>query len=209
MQRLVMDGVMVSRVKRGESTTVSADDQALIARLVAHDADALGLLYDRYGRLAYAIALRITGSRDVAEEVVQDAFYNVWRDAASFRPQTGSVTSWISAITRHRAIDATRSKRFQAGRREEAMDMGLPVGDADSPERQTDERLLRQEVLAALRELPAPQRQAIELAYYGGMTRSEIAEQLGEPIGTIKTRLRLGMARLRSLLRPHGPDSLD
>lgn len=181
---------------------MAPDDQSLVARIAERDDEALGLLYDRYGRLVYAIALRITDNATSAEEVVQDVFYNVWRDAPGFRPQAGNVSTWLMAIARHRAIDVTRSKRFRAGRREEPIDSGpvalaLPGGD---PEQQVDERLLRQEIQAALQTLPEPQRRAIELAYYGGLTRSEIAEQLGEPLGTIKTRLRLGLTRLRDLL---------
>lgn len=196
-----MDGTMAPSAHDG-IFNAPPDDLSLLSKLASRDAEALGQLYDRYGRLAYTIALRVTGSREVAEEVVQDAFYNVWRDAASFRPQSGSVAGWVSSIVRHRAIDATRSKRFRAGQREQPIDSGTPQGYEHGPERQVDERLLRQEVLAALQALPIPQRQAIELAFYGGLTRSEIADQLGEPLGTVKTRLRLGLTRLRSILTP-------
>ncbi len=178
-------------------------DDALLALIARHHDEALGVLYDRYARLVYTVALRITGDRQTAEEVVQDVFQNVWQAAPTFQPGLGSVPSWLIGITRHRAIDATRSKRERARTREQALDQDTDLGSDHNPEDEVVLRLQRETVRAALGELPAAQRQAIELAYYGGLTRNEIAAELGEPVGTIKTRLRLGLLKLRDLLRPN------
>lgn len=185
----------------------SVRDEELLARVVQRQEAALGILYDRYARLVYTIALRITGDRQNAEEVVQDVFQNVWQTAISFQPGLGSFSSWLSSVARHRAIDATRSKRERARGREQALDTVLPFhAETSQPEREVAQMALREEIREALQTLPDNQRQPIELAYYGGMTRAEIASILGEPLGTVKTRLRLGLIKLRDLL--HSVDEL-
>jgi len=176
-------------------------EDELLACVVRRQEAALGILYDRYGRLVYAVALRITGDRQTAEEVVQDAFQNVWQAAGSFQPGAGSVSAWLLGIARHRAIDAIRSKRERARARELELDDTLLPNAALDVDQEVAQHLLRDAVRTALATLPPNQRQAIELAYYGGLTRVEIAENLGEPVGTIKTRLRLGLLKLRDLLR--------
>lgn len=181
----------------------SLRDEALLALVARREEAALGLIYDRYIRLVYAVALRITGDRQTAEEVVQDVFQNVWQTAASFQPDVGSCSTWLLSIARHRAIDAMRSKRERARAREQSIDSTQTFGEESQLEREVGQRLLRDDVRAALQNLPANQRQAIELAYYGGLTRGEIAERLGEPLGTVKTRLRLGLLKLRDALRLH------
>jgi len=181
---------------------VALGDEELLALIVRRQEAALGALYDRYGRLVYTIALRITGDRETAEEVAQDVFQNVWQAAGSFQPGLGAFSSWLLGITRHRAIDATRSKRERARSREQTLDLDWPIADDAGLESEVTRRMLRDSIRAALGELPPAQRQAIELAYYGGLTRMEIAERLGEPLGTIKTRLRLGLLKLRDLLHP-------
>ena len=167
-------------------------------RVLRREEPALGAIYDRYCRLVYAVALRITGDRQAAEEVTQDVFQAVWQCAGSFQPG-GSLAAWLMGIARHRAIDMTRSRRYRARAREELLEEHSPSNSAanDSP---ADTLVLRTVVRAALAELPPMQREAIELAYYGGLTHVEIAGRLGEPIGTIKSRMRLGLARLRNLL---------
>jgi RNA polymerase sigma-70 factor (ECF subfamily) len=177
-------------------------DEKLLARIVARDEAALAALYERYIRLIYALALRITGDRLTAEEVVQDVFQNVWQSAGSYRVNAGTVSSWLLGITRHRAIDATRSKRERARAREETLDPGAPLAASLPVEQEVAQRLEREAMRQALDELPSSQRQAIEMAYYGGLSGSEIAAALGEPLGTVKTRLRLGLLKLRDLLRP-------
>lgn len=181
----------------------SLRDEALLALIARREEVALGILYDRYIRLVYSVALRITGDRQTAEEVVQDVFQNVWQTASSFQPEVGSCSTWLLSIARHRAIDATRSKRERSRAREQSIEITMPLGEESHLEHEVSQRLLRDDVRVALQSLPANQRQAIELAYYGGLTRGEIAERLGEPLGTIKTRLRLGLLKLRDALRLH------
>lgn len=179
------------------------DDEALLSLIVQHDEAALGALYDRYAALVYTIALRITGDRQTAEEVMQDVFQNIWQTVGGFQQARGTVSSWVVGIARHRAIDATRSKRERARTREvtgidqTTLPLASPAADAE-----IEQQALSAAVRTALADLPQNQRQAIELAYYGGLTRVEIAERLGEPVGTVKTRLRLGLTKLRDLLRP-------
>jgi len=174
-------------------------DEELIARVRWHEEPALATIYDRYSRLIYTIALRIVGDRESAEEVMQDVFQAVWQSAGSFQP-SGNFSAWLIGIARHRAIDATRSRRHRARAREELLDdervAGGSAGDGGA-----DVLMLRAVVRAALAELPASQRQAIELGYYGGLTHTEIAAQLGEPVGTVKSRMRMGLIKLRELLK--------
>ncbi|MEO7909584.1 MAG: sigma-70 family RNA polymerase sigma factor [Roseiflexaceae bacterium] len=171
-------------------------DEELIVRVRWREEPALATIYDRYSRLIYMIALRIVGDRESAEEVMQDVFQAVWQSAGSFQP-SGNFSAWLIGIARHRAIDATRSRRHRARAREELLDdqrIAIHGGEADV-------LMLRAVVRAALAELPASQRQAIELGYYGGLTHAEIAAQLGEPVGTVKSRMRLGLIRLREILK--------
>ena len=177
-----------------------ASDAELIERVCRGEEPALGAIYDRYGRLIYTIALRITGDRESAEEVTQDVFQAVWQSAGSFQP-TGNFSAWLIGIARHRAIDATRSRRHRARAREELLDDERMAGRGAESDGYADVLMLRAVVRAALAELPASQRQAIELGYYGGLTHTEIAAQLGEPVGTVKSRMRMGLLKLRELLK--------
>lgn len=180
----------------------SLRDEELLVYVVQRQEAALGILYDRYVRLVYAVALRITGDRQTAEEVVQDVFQSVWQTAAGFQAGAGAFSSWLLGITRHRAIDVTRSKRERARVREQTLDNVFTAHAKDAqPEREVLQLVVREAVREALRTLPENQRQPIELAYYGGLTRVEIATRLGEPLGTVKTRLRLGLSKLRDLLQ--------
>lgn len=177
-------------------------DDELVTLVTRRYEPALGAIYDRYGRLIYAVALRITGDRQTAEEVVQDVFQSVWQTASSFQPGLGTFSAWLLGVARHRAIDATRSKRERARANEQTLIDTWPVADEVSLDTEIDRRVTRDTIRAALAELPNNQRQTIELAYYGGLTRAEIATRLGEPLGTVKTRMRLGLLKLRALLRP-------
>lgn len=181
-----------------------ASDQMLMARVVRGDEAALAALYDRYRVLAYSIALRVTGDHAVAEEVLQDVFLAVWRTAGGFQP-AGSVAAWLAGIARHRAIDATRGATFRARGREHGLEPALELPADEHPEEQAARRMAGEGLRAALDQLAPAQRQAIELAYYGGMSHSEIAARLKAPIGTVKTRLRLGLTRLRRALGKTGP----
>jgi len=185
----------------------STADRDLVARAAAGEERAIAGLYDRYGHVLYAVAYRIVGERADAEEVVVDAFAQAWRDAPRFEPARGSVAGWLTMIVRSRALDLVRarSRRHRitttaaAARPDAPLAMGARQPD---PTVGMDHAERRREVREALAALSAPQREAIELAYYEGLSQSEIAERLQEPLGTIKTRIRLGMQKLRDALRP-------
>jgi len=178
----------------------SPADLELVARVAAGDESAIGILYDRYGAVLYAVAFRVLGERADAEEVVLEALAQAWRDAARFEPGRGSVAGWLATIARSRALDVVRARnrrsRLAAAAAAAAPD-ALP-----GPESALDHEERRREVRRALDALSPAQRQAIELAYFEGLSQSEIAERLHEPLGTIKTRVRLGMQKLRECLRP-------
>lgn len=182
---------------RDHPLSSSASDTLLIAHICQRDERALGVLYDRYGTLVYTIALRITHDRAVAEEVVQDVFQAVWQAAGGFQVE-GTVKPWLLGIARHRAIDATRVRNYQAHTTAVAFDEQYIISSIGRTDDVADALTIRE----ALATVPPIQRQVIELTYYSGMTRAEIAIHLGEPVGTVKTRLRLGLLKLRTLLQP-------
>lgn len=172
-------------------------DEALVALLARGEDVALGELYDRFSGVAYGMALRILRDEALAEDAVQEGFMAVWRAAARFVPERGTASTWILTLVHRRSVDVVR--REERRRAEPlAPDPGVETGEA------TDElawlRLERERVQGALRQLPDPQREAIELAYYGGFTQSELADRLGQPLGTIKSRMFNGLSRLRELL---------
>lgn len=170
-----------------------------LQRISGGDHDALALLYDVSGALLYPLLLRILGQAAEAEEVLLDVYTEVWRKAGSFDPARGSATSWLITLARSRAIDRLRSRA--ADRRREAPLATAHVAPAGaSPEQHAMAGERRRLILDALARLADGQREAIELAFYEGLTHSEIAERLGQPLGTIKTRIRAGMTRLRALL---------
>jgi RNA polymerase sigma-70 factor (ECF subfamily) len=188
------------------STPAPAGDLDLIARAAAGDERAIGSLYDRYGGVLYAVAYRIAGQRADAEEVVLDAFAQAWRDAPRFDPARGSVAAWLTMIARSRALDLVRARgrrdRTTASAAAEHPDASPGMGQwRTDPAGPLDHAERRAKVGEALASLSPPQREAIELAYFDGLSQSEIAERLQEPLGTIKTRVRLGMQKLRESLR--------
>ncbi len=178
-------------------------DEALLALASRADESALGELYDRYGRVAYGLALRIVRDRALAEDAVQEAFLAVWRSAGSFLAEQGKPSTWILTLVHRRAVDLVR--REERRRAEPLEDVAQPTGEATDEEAWL--RAQRQVVQEALRKLPHDQREAIELAYYGGFTQSELAERLGQPLGTIKSRMFTGLRRLRELLAEAGLDA--
>ena len=172
-------------------------DPDLVLRMRDGDESALEMLYARYGGLVYSLALRIVGDAELAREILQDTFIRCWDGRATYDPQRGRVAWWLMGIARNGAIDLLRSRPHQARLRErERLSMGLPSEDKDTAEALG----LRRDVMNALRSLPTAQRSAIELAYYSGMTQTEIARVLDEPLGTIKSRTREALDRLRELL---------
>jgi RNA polymerase sigma factor (sigma-70 family) len=176
-------------------------DEALVLLAARSQQAALAELYDRYGRPAYGLALRILRDEALAEDAVQDAFLGVWRGAARFLPERGKASTWILTLVHRRAVDLVRrEERRRADTLEQAPE---PSGGGDVDE-EAWLRLQRERVQAALRQLPDQQREALELAYYGGFTQSELAERLGQPLGTIKSRMFMGLARLRELLGEPG-----
>ena len=174
-------------------------DEALLALASRGDDSALGELYDRYGRVAYGLALRILRDCALAEDAVQEAFLAVWRSSGTFLAEQGKPSTWILTLVHRRAVDIVRREER---RRADPLDdtERLEIGSGGSAEDAAWLHFERQRVQAALRQLPDTQREAIELAYYGGFTQSELAERLGLPIGTVKSRMFAGLARLRELL---------
>lgn len=181
-------------------------DRALVERMAAGEERALGELYDRHGGMAYSLALAIVREGADAEEVVADAFGQIWRNAAQYDPGRGSVAAWLATITRTRALDLVRARGRRAraverAARTDADGLATPLGTvADQPDRGIERQETRLLVARSLRELPEPQRRVIELAYFGGLTQTEIAAELREPLGTVKTRMRAGMEKLRGSL---------
>jgi RNA polymerase sigma-70 factor, ECF subfamily len=172
-------------------------DEAVVALAARSDEVAFAELYDRYGNVAYGLALRVVRDETLAQDAVQDAFLAIWRGAARFVPERGKASTWILTLVHRRAVDLVRREQR---RRTEPLEPGEPVAGQPSAEDVAWLRLERERVQAALRKLPDAQREAIELAYYGGYTQSELAERLGQPLGTVKSRMFAGLTRLGELL---------
>lgn len=173
-------------------------DEALVALVARSDEGALAELYDRVGRVAYGLAFRVLRDDRLAEDAVQEAFLGVWRTAAGFRAERAKASTWILTLVHRRAVDLVRREE-----RRRADPLDDETRDAATSESAEDAAWLgfeRERVQGALRQLPDAQREAIELAYYGGYSQSELAERLGMPLGTIKSRMFAGLARLRELL---------
>lgn len=188
----------------------SQEDEQLIGRLAVGDSTALDALYSRYAGVVFALILRIVADRQVAEEVLQEVFLRVWQRAGTYQGARGRVMSWLLGIAHNLAIDEVRRRRRRpqsVGERERAAadsELDLrPSPDAD-PHEEAWAGLRRARVEAALRTLPPPQRAVLVLAYFDGYTQSEIAARLGEPLGTVKTRMRLGLRKLRETAREQG-----
>jgi RNA polymerase sigma-70 factor, ECF subfamily len=202
--------------KTAEDRLQRAEEDAVLVAALAHDeVGALEQLYDRYSALVFSVALRVLHDHALAEDVTQEVFLRIWRQPASFDPERGRFISWISSVARNRALDEQR--RMTRRRRAEDPDEGpmlrLPAeGRGDDPATEAVHADERRRVQEAMLELPEAQRIVIELAYFGGLTQTEIAERTGDPLGTIKTRVRLGMRKLREALtdlveqRPGGGD---
>lgn len=181
--------------------TGARNDEEMLAALAQRDLSALEELYDRYSKVAYSLAYRIVGDRGTAEDVVQEAFLSVWRQAASYRRERGSPRTWLLSIVHHRSIDRLRSTASSGST--------IPYEDLPQDREDTSKPSIWQQawnntrgdiVRRALERLPSEQKKSIELAYFSGYTQSEIAELMGVPLGTVKGRMRIGLLKLRSML---------
>ena len=173
-------------------------DEALVALVARNDETALAELYDRVGRVAYGLAFRVLRDDRLAEDAVQEAFLGVWRTAAGFRAERAKASTWILTLVHRRAVDLVRREER---RRAEPLDDTHDVATTESAEDAAWLGFERERVQEGLQQLPHVQREAIELAYYGGFSQSELSEKLGVPLGTIKSRMFAGLSRLRELLQ--------
>ncbi len=185
-----------------------------MARVADEDESALGQLYDHYHRAIYSLCLRVVHDAPAAEEVTQEVFVRLWRSAASFEPGRGRVSTWLLRIAHNLALNEVRRRQSRPVVAPDA-DWELEGANLADPQQDNDPELalwLReraQVIRRALEQLPTPQRQAIELAFFGGLSQAEIASALGDPLGTVKSRIRVGMQRLRALLLAAGLDEVN
>jgi RNA polymerase sigma-70 factor (ECF subfamily) len=188
-------------------TTREPDDKRLLERIVERDLDALGALYDRYSNGVYALAMQVLRDSGAAEEVAQDVFHNVWRRASSYHPDRDKVTSWLFSIAHHRTIDELRRRRREREHVQHGVDIdNRPSEGRGDPVEYTTLRFEGGRIKEALGVLRTEQREVVMLAYYGGFTHSEIAARLDQPLGTVKTRMRLALKKLREVLGPQAQE---
>lgn len=177
-----------------------AEEAALLLRIREKDERAIEALYARYSGPLYSLAYQVTGADRFAQEVVQEVFVAVWKDAGRFDPSRGALSSWLFALARHKAIDLVRK---EANVRKHTADVDLELHEADDDvDREAWLRLRRDTVRAAITQLPEAQRTALELAFFAGLTHVEVAEKLDIPLGTAKTRIRTALLKLRDILGP-------
>jgi RNA polymerase sigma-70 factor (ECF subfamily) len=189
-----------------DDSTDQNRDAAILRQITDRDPRGIELLYDRYGGVAFALAYRLLGERGSAEDVVQEAFLNVWRQGATYDTRRGTVRTWLLTIVHHRAIDQMRSVRSKMGA-DTVIDDAMPLPAKEDTWTEVVQGLEHERVRQAMATLPPEQRQVVDLAYYGGFTHTEIAQRVGIPLGTVKGRMRLALDKLRDLL--HVPDAMD
>lgn len=199
----------VQKVAVASFTAIDRSDnepewESLVARLAGGDEQALACLYDSTNRIVYGLALRILGDPSSAEDVTMEVYLQVWRTAESYDRQRGTVSSWLVTLVRSRAIDCLRSRKARRAELEENVDEVANLRDSrPDPELASVEAGRSRIVQKAMANLSPDQREAIELAYFSGLSHAEVAAQTGLPLGTVKTRIRLGMLHLRKLLGPY------
>lgn len=201
---------MNSESPRSDAPLVELDDAELMRRAAGGESPAIEVLYDRYNRIVFSFALRIVGDRQGAEELLQEVFFRVWRQADAYSDRRGSFVTWLLSITHNMAIDEVRRRRRRPQRadQEDPIEFLSTMADRGrSVEQDVLLNTLRDQVNEAMNDLPDAQRDALELAYFRGLTQREIAEELGEPLGTIKTRMRLGLRKLRANLEQQEVES--
>jgi RNA polymerase sigma-70 factor, ECF subfamily len=189
-----LQGRSMNRVGEGPvivTQSPSTDDAELLARVQRGDEPAMAALFDRYSRIVYSVALRVLRDPAAAEDVMQEIFMQVWRNPNSFVAARGSLGGWLSVVSRNRSIDSLRRKRPS----EQVEEMNLPSSTNIADE--AEHNILMQRARAAVVLLPAEQRKTLEMAFFDGLTHSEIAEMTGDPLGTVKTRIRSALASLR------------
>ena len=182
--------------RRGKQYALLADEE-LVSLVERGDAEAFAMLYDRHARPAYSLAYRMMGEKQAAEDLLQDALLKAWRAAGSYRPERGSVRTWILSIVHNRAIDQLRSLASRR-RTQERVEASAPKSQPSEAFSEAWRNSQREQVREALRGLPPEQLKVLELAYFSGYTHQEIAELLGLPLGTVKGRMRLGLKKIRS-----------
>lgn len=173
-------------------------DEVCLTRLQAHEEEALAELYDRYGSLAFTVACRILTDRQQAEDVVQDVFLSIWRNASRYDAERSNFRSWFLAIVRNRCFDKLRSRAVRPQISPEAEIADKP--GADDVAREVDRSLTAETVRRAMKGLPPEQRETLELAYYRGLSHAEISQEMAVPLGTVKGRVRMSMQKLREAL---------
>lgn len=187
----------------------NAEDVALIRRMCDADETALGALYDRWVRSLYSLVFHLLKDADEAEDVVEETFWQAWRKASAYEPSRGAVSTWLLTIGRRKALDRLRAK---GRRREEPLTGSNAFADlassAPDPSQAVEGSERRTRVRAALRELPEEQREVLELGYFQGLSQTEIADATGQPLGTVKTRMRLAMQKLREPLSMYRESAL-
>ena len=177
------------------------DDKELLSLIVQQDRESLEALYDRYAGAVYSLAVQMLRDSGAAEEVTQDTFFNVWRRASSYKSGRGSVTAWLFSIAHHRTIDELRRRRRDRTQIQHGVDLtNMPSENGGDPLEFATSQFDRSQVKEALKVLRPEQREVVLLAYYGGLTHSEIASYLEKPLGTVKTRMRLALKKLREVL---------
>jgi len=183
------------------ANTAVSPDATLVRRLLQQDVSAFELLYDRHSRAVYGLILRILQQAGTAEEVVQDVFLQLWRNAEHYDESRGPFLPWLLTLARNRALDTLRLKSERQRRREEQTEELPPVVTAPEFEKQLDEKRRAEKVRALIGALQPQQKRAIELAYFEGLSHSEIAEKMREPLGTVKSWIRNGLLRLKEELQ--------
>ena len=198
-------GLTLLNVSSSDPEYGQLGDDELMRRLFYRDRQAVEAIFDRYGDLVYSTALRVLRDANLAEDISQEVFARLWRKPDSYVAERGRFLTWLISVTRNRAVDEVRSR----GRRQrhetaspEQQERELPAGNANDPALNAQLAEEARAVRAALGGLPAEQREVIELAYFGGFTQQEISQRLSQPLGTVKTRIRLGMQKLRAALAP-------
>jgi RNA polymerase sigma-70 factor (ECF subfamily) len=187
---------------RSSADYTKLEDERLISLIAQSQEQALAQLYDRYNRLIFSLALAIVNDRATAEEITLDVFMRVWLKAGTYRADQAKVSTWLTHIARHHAIDVLRRRAVRLDQSAIDWDDAPPhaVSSHPDPQESAEQAQRRERIHAALAQLPPEQRQALTLAYFGGYSQSQIAEVLKQPLGTIKTRLRLAMQKLREFL---------